>query len=254
MPLSADFNLDAVSAFVTDHTRSAIRAWQNGVPQDETALMNHLTGQLSRTSCGCDVGLKSPLIVQPKVFELHRKGLKSSDRHGADFAVTISFEPSKYTKTALFQLKAGTGYRARLELDQLDDMLADTRAASRAFVLYVDEDRIGVRIKSAKEVRAAFHSNKKKSQTFDTTGWQSGNEWLLDWMRCKVGPESNLKETNPIEATLASMEHRSKLSGKRQSRLPANAWLVHVFAPPTVDYDNTAFAKYFKEWRKRSKS
>ena len=248
MPLPTGVNLDVVSAFVTDHTRSAIVAWQKGVPHDVTSLLNQLTGQLARARRGCDVGLKTPLIVHSKVFELHRKGLRSTDRHGADFAATITFEPSEYTKTALFQLKPGTGYRATLELDQLDDMPADERAASRAFVLFVDEDRIGIRIKSAKEVRAEFAAKNRKSQTFDTAGWQSEIERLLDWMKCKVGPESRLKETNTIEATLGYLEHHPKLPEKRRP-LPVDAWLVHVFAPPSVDYDDTAFAQYFDNWR-----
>jgi hypothetical protein len=191
----------------------------------------------------------SRLIVHSKVFELHRKGLKSTDRHGADFAVTFSFEPSHYTKTALFQLKAGTGYRATLELNQLDDTLTDVRAASRAFVLYVNEDRIGVRIKSAKDVRTEVDPKNTKTQTFETSSWQSENEWLLDWMRCKFGTESSLNETNNIEAVLATMEHRPKLSVERGPPLPVDAWVVHVFAPPNVNYDDTAFARYFDNWR-----
>jgi hypothetical protein len=249
MPLPPEVNLDALTAFVTDHTRTAIREWRRGAPQDETSLMNHLTGQLSKASRGCDVGLKSRLIVHSKVFELHRRGLKSTDRHGADFAVTISFEPSAYTKTVLFQLKVGTNYRATLEIDQLDDMLAAPRAATRAFVFYVDEARIGFRIKSAKELRAAFHQDNTKSQTFDTAGWQSESEWLLDWMRCKVGPESSLDATDTIEAELASLEHRPNSPVKSGLSFPVNAWLVHVFTLPDVEYNDTAFAEYFNNWR-----
>jgi hypothetical protein len=249
MPLPLDVNLDALSGYVTDYTRNAIIAWQKGTPQDETSLMNHLTGQLSRARRGCDVGLKSRLVVQSKVFELHRKGQRSTDRHGADFAVTIAFEPSAYTKTVLFQLKAGAGYGATLERLQLDDMVADDRAAPRAFVLFVDRDRLGVRIKSAQELLEEFDPDNTTSQTFDTTGWQSETEWLLDWMRCNIGPESNLEETDGIEATLASLEHNPNLPVGSQPPLPVGAWLIHVFAPPTVDFDHTAFAQYFERWR-----
>jgi hypothetical protein len=249
MPLPHDVNLDAVATFVTDHIRSAIVAWQKGAPQDETSLMNHLTGRLAGSRRGCDVGLKSSLVVHPKVFELHRKGLNSTDRHGADFAVTISFEPSEYTKTALFQLKKGTGYRAKLQRNQLDDMLADARAETRAFVFYVNEDRIGFRIKSARELRAKFDPGNTNSQIFDTASWQSETEWLLDWMNCKVGPESSLHDANSIEAMLASLEHQSNLPANNRPSLPVDAWLIHVFAPPNVDYDDTAFAQYYDSRR-----
>ena len=28
-----------------------------------------------------------------------------------------------------------------------------------------------------------------------------------------------------------------------------NAWLVRVFAPERIDYDDTAFAQYFEQWQ-----
>jgi hypothetical protein len=30
---------------------------------------------------------------------------------------------------------------------------------------------------------------------------------------------------------------------------PDNAWLVRVFAPERIDYDDTPFAQYFEQWQ-----
>jgi hypothetical protein len=238
MPLPKNINFDRVIAEILGDMEHVAHGWSNGRPQDETALLNRITERLSRNRRKCDVGVETPVNLEVEFYELHRRGLNQTDRHGADFAVTIDIPAENYKKTALFQLKKSRAYKATLTTQQLNETLLLDVIKSRSFVLSVDEERLGFRVRSAQTCRDDIGED-RDSRQFDTEQWDFLVVWLLKWFRCKEGPPTEPDDKNPVEGLLNSFridERPLDATFVRQQNLPdgflpAYSWLYYRFKP-----------------------
>jgi hypothetical protein len=248
MPLPEDVDLDKLISFLLDCEKKAITGWLDGVPKDETAFMNRLTGQLAKLKRGCDVGLKPRVVVYPRVYELHRRAKDSSDALGSDLAITVSILPAHYVKTALFQVKAGKGFSAQLERHQLEAATATKEVADRSFVLYVDEGRGSIRIAKAVDLLVGWPKS-QATKTFSSSSWMALSAWATGWLSCDIGPVSD----NPYAAT--SLENTlRKYEAEPAARLatlvePAGplAWLIFAFQVEGVDVAGKPLDHFFEQ-------
>jgi hypothetical protein len=74
-----------------------------------------------------------------------------------------------------------------------DDVKAakeDPLIADRSFILAIDEERLGVRIAKVDRLNRTFKASKNKSVAFDTNKWLFLYEWLDQWLRCGLAPNS----------------------------------------------------------------
>jgi hypothetical protein len=203
-------NLDKAVAYGIQAAYQAMRGWLRGRPLDEVALMNRIVEKLVYSKCP---PWRSPAYyLDRRLFLLHRQGKKQVDKYGADFAVTLNLfatrdfeqeglKPSVFSKTALFQLKKGDNYNAKLNRAQL------TQAgifADRSFVLYAHETAGEYRIKASTELLAEFTSTQQKSKTFkNVRDWYTLTEWLVLWLTCQQGVFSEDDERQATEAELS---------------------------------------------------
>lgn len=233
-----NINFDRVIAEILGDMEHVADGWSKGRPQDETALLNRITERLSRNRRKCDVGVETPVSLETEFYELHRRGLNQTDRHGADFAVTIDIPAENYKKTALFQLKKSSGYKATLTAQQLDETLLLEVIKPRSFVLSVDQERLGFRVRSAQACRDDIGDG-HDSRQFETEQWDFLVVWLLKWFQCKEGPPTEPDDKNPVEGLLSSfrIDGRPADAGLvRQQNLPdgflpARSWLYYHFKP-----------------------
>jgi hypothetical protein len=221
---------------VLEDIKAATAAWIKGQPHSEEALMNQLTGRLSRRRKGCDVGLRGPVNATAQVALLHRKGVNNTDKYGADLAVTIRVDNDRYMKTALFQLKRGSCYQVIVESQQLQDAYMDKRLGDRSFVLAIDDNRLGIHIKDVKTLLAVKGDQKTKTHSFHD--WTFLTKWLYDWLSCEVGPVSDFNDSNGVEPLLESYvvdeQNRESPWGSITSEsdqlqndvIPARVWLT----------------------------
>lgn len=232
MPLPSQVDIDKIAATVWACTTKAIAGWLKGAPRDETAFVNRLTEQLVAIRRGCDVGLDQKVVVKSRVALLHRRGPGATDLFGGDLAVTILAEPGDFVKTALFQVKKGSQFKATLKRDQLEDALKNREAAGRSFVLYVDEERTGVRVNGVGDVLSKFKAE-ADSLTTSVTDWMPLHTWLSEWLCCRVGLESEPESPEAIEATLANHElpNHPAFSDSLEAPLHSAAWLIYGMAP-----------------------
>jgi hypothetical protein len=194
-------DIDKFLAVVLSDVMSAISGWLNGRPLDEVVLMNRLTEVLGRRRRGCDVGLQTPIELKCRVFLLHRQGNKQTDRYGSDLAITVYTKDRSLIKTVLFQLKRSSDLSTVLDKQQIDDAMIDDRVADRAFVFAADDTRFCIRVKPIREINSFFHGNQKQ-QTFYTGDWHGLSKWVIEWMECSIGPNSDPSDPNSIENLL----------------------------------------------------
>lgn len=236
MPLPKSINFDRVLKDILSDMEHVADGWSRGRPQDETALLNRITERLSRHRRRCDVGVETPVTVEAEFYELHRRGSKQTDRYGADFAVTIAIPAENFMKTALFQLKKTHAYKATLAADQLDEALLLAAVGPRSFVLSVDEERLGFRVKSAQACRDEI-GNAHNSKEFDTERWDFLVVWLLKWFKCEEGPPTLPDDRNPVEGLLGSFRiddqpfdvESLRRQNVPENWVPARAWLYYNF-------------------------
>jgi len=230
IPSSLDF--DKIAHHALTDLGYAITKWLEGRPLDEVAFMNHVTGRIVRRRRGCDVGVQTPMQMHAKVYELHRKGPRQTDRFGADLAVTVSVPGESFMKTALFQIKRSRDYSVDVELKQLHEAQGHELTQNRSFVFAVDESRRSFRIKRVSEVESSFDGQKRKR--FDASAWLCLADFLWQWLSCDLGQPSNPNDSDSIEKMLEGyiVEPQSGLTWNSESAdqsqddfLPARSWL-----------------------------
>ncbi len=248
MPLPAGINIDMVLSSVLGDVMAALQGWRQGIPRDETAFMNWLSGQLLRRRKGCDVGCQLPMTMTTQMSLLHRRGLHNTDQYGSDLAITIGIHNCSYLKTCIVQLKKSRDYRAKVMLQQLMKTTASAVVAERSFVAAFDEVRpCGVRLMSAQELADEFNSHQTSKQ-FHTEKWLSLSEWLLGWLSCSIGPMSERNDPLSVERLLERYrvperkddEWTSPWQEERQAWTqpphdepgPADAWMALFFDKP----------------------
>lgn len=233
LPIPQNIDFDKIATIALQEMTSAMGDWLKGRPTDEVALMNHVTGHLGRHRRGCDVGIRQEVRVISEITLLHRRGEKQVDQYGADLAVTVVIEDASWMKTALIQFKKCSNFDVKIERAQLTDAIRDPRTEKRSFILVADEERTGLRVKSAESAYKEFVSD--KVQTFDCSQWPFFTQWLWDWLSCTEGEKSVKDEDNSIEAMLQPFVSEeqwvadwlsSDTSEEDDDYLPARAWLV----------------------------
>lgn len=235
--LPGDINFDKVLKEILGDMETVTSGWLAGRPRDETALLNRITERLQRSRRKCDVGVNEPMEMTAEFFELHRRGDRQTDAHAADLAVTIDIPSQNFRKTALFQLKVSRDYVATLEKRQILDALTLNEIAERSFVLAVDEERSGYRVRSTWKCSTEFQEQENKKVTTDS--WDFLVVWLLKWFSCEEGPLSKPDDPNPIERLLEHFTIPAESLSRRgfinenlpRDFLPAKAWLRYGFYP-----------------------
>ena len=169
-------DFDRVACQALREIGTAVNGWLSGQPHEEVALMNRITEQLSRGRRNCDVGVRVPVAMESKVYQLHRRGSQGQDQYGADFAVTISVPESDWIKTALFQMKRSSDASIVVQKHQIEAARVD-RIFKRTFVFAVDEQRGLMRLKSACEIQADFPAD-QNTHTVDCSHWHGLVYWL----------------------------------------------------------------------------
>jgi hypothetical protein len=188
--------------------------------------------------------LKSRIVVHPAVYKLHRREKNSSDVLGSDLGITVSVLPANYVKTALFQVKAGTGFSAQLDRHQLDAALETKEVAERSFVLYVDEGRASIRIAKAEGLLTGWPKG-QASKTFPTGTWISLTTWVTGWLSCEIGPVSRPSEPDSIESKLRRYKDTPDLAPTlmRDAAHP-HAWLLFALQPEGRDIAGDPFIHF----------
>lgn len=199
IPLNID--VDRLINIVLTDVQRAAKEWKNGRPLDEAAFMNNLTRVLGRKRRGCDVGKTSPMRATSQLYYLHREETDSSDKYGADLAVTLRIGKS-WTKTAIFQLKKTKDYKCTLDKADLKAADEDKRISERSFLLAIDEDRLGVRLEKIQGLQEEFMKAGKKRKVFHASGWSYLSDWLRAWLRCELSPLTSSSDPNPVEGLL----------------------------------------------------
>ncbi|MBD2714373.1 hypothetical protein KBK19_04925 [Microvirga sp. STR05] len=178
-----------------------MNGWLRGRPLEEVALMNRILEKLLHKECtSWPEPFKFPYKTKREIFMLHRRGLnkarvRNKDAYGSDFAVTVNVfgvnpktkkiqRKSSFSKTALFQLKAGNTDKISLNLAQLTD--SQLLFKDRSFVLYANEATGEYRVKAVEPLLVGFVGD---SKSFDTSEreWLTLSEWLVLWLTCQQG-------------------------------------------------------------------
>jgi hypothetical protein len=245
MALPAHVDLDKLISVLMDCTKSALNGWLAGVPRDETAFINRLTSQLGKTRRGCDVGLSRRVVAHARVAELHRRAGDSSDLFGSDLAVTVFIEPGDYAKTAMIQMKKGSGFSAQLERRQIEHATASEDIRERSFVVYIDDSRPGIRIAKAKDLIGDW-SHSQKTKIFNVEKWTPLIEWATKWLSCETGPTSP-KGGGPIEERLSRHDpFRGPKDTVKSGIDSAFAWLMLALQPEGLDINGQPYAHFFR--------
>ena len=238
MSFPEDIDFDKVADHALNDAGKSMSRWLDGYPKDEAAFMNHLTGIFSRNRRNCDVGVDSPVGLESRLYMLHRGDDDSSDKYGADVAVTI-FVNESYLKTALFQLKRSENYEFRIEEDQVEDACKMQAIEDRSYLMAVDEVRSGFRINHISEMKGEFGGDDSKK--FEAAEWMCLTRWIWNWFSCDSGPESDPE--NPIVEELlksfainddwvspwASLERDQLLTDLPDDYVPTKSWMLFFF-------------------------
>ena len=248
MPIPPNIDLDKLLTYLLSDATAALNGWLDGVPTDEVALMNHLTGRLGRRRRGCDVGVNSQVTVTSRSASLHRQGRNRTDLYGGDLAVSVLISDPLWSKTALFQLKKGSNFELVLERRQLLDSQKTQYSRDRSFVLYADLQRTGIKIARSSDLLREFDGRQETKQ-FSSAAWWSLSEWFTRWFSCELAPTSDPNNLDSIESRLLQLEHEPLASRMPPSAveqpLPPFAWLLEAFHPAEVEIANTRWGRFF---------
>jgi hypothetical protein len=172
--------------------------------------------------------------VDSSTYVLHRKGKNQTDKYGADLAVTLDVD-GIWRKTVIFQLKKSNGYKVGLNGDDLKAASEDPLIAERSFVLAIDEERLGVRIAKVEGLSTKLEESGQKSMTFDTNTWRFLHEWLVEWLRCGLAPQSPTDGDPGVEGLLDAFRvepiedeeeyYFQPADVRHLESVPARAWL-----------------------------
>lgn len=198
-PKIIDF--DKIAKFALADISNALDGWLKGQPTSEEALMNRVTEHLGKQRRKCNVGVGKIIKVKRQLALLHRKGPNQTDLFGSDLAITIFIEDANFLKTAFFQFKTGDNFKVSLEKKQLNQATARNDISQRSYVIFVDKENSGVRIRSVPKIISEFN-NKQNTKTFNTSNWNFLIQWLWNWLSCKTGPLSERNDPNSIETLL----------------------------------------------------
>ena len=198
--------------------------------------MNRITEQLSRDRRRCDVGVRVPVAMESKVYQLHRKGSHGQDQYGADLAITISVPELDWVKTALFQMKRSSDASVVIEEHQIHEAMSDNRILKRSFLIAVDEQRSLIRLESISDIQTLFPAD-QKTHTMDCSQWNGLVYWLHQWLVCDLGEESKSDDPESVESLLESFLLPNlppePLDGveaeQREYYLPARFWMRLLF-------------------------
>jgi hypothetical protein len=148
--------------------------------------------------------MRQPARMQTSAALLHQRGPQRSDKFGADFALTIDVTGLiKFRKTALFQTKLATNYSATVESNQLQQALAVPEFVGRCFTMAADRTRLVIRIESVDKLASSFSAG-QASKTFDATLWHPSTMWMVDWLKCQHGTQSNAIDGPQIQSLLSA--------------------------------------------------
>ena len=232
-------DFDKIVSQALDVVGTAINGWLRGQPHEEVALLNRITEQLSRRRRNCDVGVKTPVAMESKAYQLHRRGSQGQDQYGSDLAITISVPELGWIKTALFQLKRSNDTSVVVEKHQIQEAERDRRIFERAFVIAVDEQRSLIRVKSASKLRDILTclGTEQKTHKIDCSDWDGLVFWLHQWLRCDVGAISKSDDPKGVESLLRSYvleptlaEHFDTTRIEQiEDHLPARFWMQLLF-------------------------
>jgi len=230
-------DFDKVAAVALDEIRTALSGWLRGQPHDEPAFLNRITEALDRRRRGCDVGAAAPMTMTSDLAVLHRRGPNSTDRFGADLAVTVDVPTTNFRKTAFFQFKRAADFQAVFESSQFDAAREIGAIWDRSYALAIDETREVLRIQGANEVAAGF-AHGTKTHKADCSDWLPVTRWLWLWLTCDLGPSSDPRDPNAVEPLLE--DFRMPISRRRffgegrdftvpDDWVPARSWLQMFF-------------------------
>lgn len=246
--LKDNIDFDKVALFTLNNMMLSMQGWLKGRPTDEVALMNRLTENFSKLRRGCDIGIRDKFLMTTQTALLHRKGDNQVDLYGADLAITLYIDET-FIKTALFQLKKGSDFSAGLERRQLNQGLSHEAYKNKSFVMYADEIKASIRIKSISKIIDEFNST-QETKKFDVMSWLSLVEWLQKWLSCEEGELSDINDKNSVEKLLQEfVVEDSWISPwgfdaestvfdaniNSNTIFPAKAWLVILFENKNSD-------------------
>jgi hypothetical protein len=226
-----NFDPDKLLEHVLPRIRTALEGWQRGMAADEPSLMNQITAQFSTNrNRSCDIGKNGKLTVESRIYELHRKGDRSTDKFGSDLAVTVSTDGAH--KTCFIQFKCSQTDSVKLVKAQLDDASVQ-HVEGRACVLCVNRERESIRIKLIEDLLKVFPAG-QSTATFHTEEWMSFHKWLISWIACEVGLPSDVGSGQNIEKMLTSffintIENSVGMWNFPEDYSPSKAWL-HISA------------------------
>ena len=232
-------DFDKIVSQALSGINKAIHGWLSGQPHEEVALMNRITEQFTRSRRNCDVGIKMPVTMESKVYQLHRRGSQGQDQYGSDLAITISVPELDWIKTALFQMKSSNDASVVVERHQIYEASKDNQILERAFVIAVDKQRGLIRIESASKIWDIFKSlpTEQKTRTIDCSHWDGLVSWLHQWLRCDVGAESKSDDPKRVESLLRSFVLEPTLiepfdviqAEQIENYLPVRLWMQLLF-------------------------
>lgn len=215
----------------------ALNAWQRGMNADEGSLMNQVTSVLNTPRARrCEIGLTDSYLLQTELFQLHRRGPNQTDKFGSDLAVTVNALTSpSFVKSAFFQFKIAEHGRATIEARQIADAEIHCAVFDRSFCLAVDPTNRTIRVEALAGLKSRFPTD-ADSQTVVTDKWQPFTEWVLGWLRCKIGPWSQPTDLVSIEQLLRQYTLREPevLPARWEvepNYYPAKSWLSATFRP-----------------------
>lgn len=251
MPFPQQLDFDKVAFQVYGRMSAAINGWLDGGLTTEEPFISRITEAFTRVPRKCDVGNRVRYTMRADWAILHRKGENSTDKFGADIAVTIYIEGQDLIKTALFQTKVSEDFEVRLEKDQLSIGIENPLTKGRSFVLAIDKTRQGVRIKKIVDLIGGFKED-AKTLGVSVADWMPLGEWLFKWFSCDIGDDSRKGDANSIERLLEKYvleSDRDEAQGvpwgrneKKEaetvapSLIPARTWLSFLFVEPDSEW------------------
>ena len=195
----------------------AVAGWRRGIPRYELALMNRVTepfNGLSLTRADPFGYLGTYLRVSSELYQLHGRGgmvpgqPKGSDAYGADLAVTVDVR-SHLRKTAFLQFKRTDRSSVEVEAKQLRQASRYGTVWERSFFAVADERKAawppGIEMlvaKSADVQALAASSASGGTVSLTDPAWHPTAVWLVDWLRCEVGPPTLPGDPDPVEDRL----------------------------------------------------